>query len=131
MRYLQIAKGIINMFYDIFIKLCHDNNISPTKILKEYLHMSSGNMTKWKAGQIPKVDTVKKIADYFNVSVDFLLGDDNIKHEFPQQDIEKTRRIETLFAEKGLPFDDKTVSLFLDFVAANAEIIKRQMGENK
>ena len=72
-----------------------------------------------------------KIAQYFGISTDYILGKENTKHEFPQQDIEKTRRIENLFAEKGLPFDDKTVSLFLDFVAANAEIIKRQMGKNK
>ena len=85
----------------------------------------------WKRGNSKSyLKMLPKLSNMFNVSIDYLFGNPTTT-ELPQQDIEKTRRIETLFAEKGLPFDDKTVSLFLDFVAANAEIIKRQMGENK
>ena len=36
--------------------------------------MGSGNLSKWKAGGIPKGDTLSKLADYFHVSTDYLLG---------------------------------------------------------
>lgn len=37
--------------------------------------VSTGNVTDWKNGRsAPKADTLIKIADYFNVSVDYLLG---------------------------------------------------------
>lgn len=36
--------------------------------------MSSGNMNKWKNGVVPKGNTLSKLADYFNVSVDYLIG---------------------------------------------------------
>lgn len=38
---------------------------------------SSGNMSDWKAGRsAPNVDKLIKIADYFGVTTDFLLGRD-------------------------------------------------------
>ena len=38
------------------------------------LKISTGNLSKWKAGVIPKSATITKIADYFGVSADYLLG---------------------------------------------------------
>lgn len=35
--------------------------------------LSQGSIMKWKVSS-PKVDNLAKIADYFNVSVDYLLG---------------------------------------------------------
>ena len=62
------------MFYEKLLKLCEANNISLTFLLTEQLKMSSGNITKWKNGNVPKSDTINKIATYFNVSTDYLLG---------------------------------------------------------
>ena len=39
---------------------------------------SSGNMSDWKAGRTsPNVEKLIRIADYFNVSVDYILGRDD------------------------------------------------------
>lgn len=62
------------MFYEILMKLCAQEGISLTALLSEELHMSTGNITNWKNGIIPKSDTVSKLANYFNVSTDYLLG---------------------------------------------------------
>ena len=88
---------------------------------------------KWRKNPTSKIDalTLTKIADYFHISIETLIGKENIKNEFPRENIEKAIKIEKLFAEKGLPFDEKTVGFFLDFVAANAEIIKKQVDKNK
>jgi transcriptional regulator with XRE-family HTH domain len=38
--------------------------------------LSSGNLKNWKNGRIPKPDILQKLASYFNVSVDYLLGEE-------------------------------------------------------
>lgn len=42
--------------------------------LVRILDLSSGSPTAWKRGTIPRNATLVKIADYFNVSTDYLLG---------------------------------------------------------
>lgn len=61
------------MFWNIFIELCEKNNIKPNP-LAEKIGVSSGVITKWKNGSIPNVEALLKISDYFNVSIDYLLG---------------------------------------------------------
>ena len=52
--------------------LCVENGLTVTELCKQ-LTGSSGNLPTWKKGNI-KADTLCKIADYFNVSVDYLVG---------------------------------------------------------
>ena len=39
------------------------------------LGLSSGNMTNWKNGRKPKTDIALKIANYLDVSVEYLMGE--------------------------------------------------------
>ena len=61
------------MFWDVFSDLCEKNNIKPNP-LAEKIGVSSGVVTKWKKGCVPSTDALLKIADYFDVSIDYLLG---------------------------------------------------------
>lgn len=61
------------MFYENLLKLCSQKGISLTHLVTKELRMSVSNVTKWKEGKVPKADTVKKIADYFGVTIDYLL----------------------------------------------------------
>lgn len=61
------------MFYERLKLLCDNKGIKLTNLIQE-LGMSSGNMNKWKKGGVPKGSTLSKLADYFNVSVDYLIG---------------------------------------------------------
>ena len=62
------------MFYDIFLQLCNSVNKAPSAVVQE-LGMNKSAVTNWKTRQTPPRDsTLRKIADYFNVSVDYLLG---------------------------------------------------------
>jgi transcriptional regulator with XRE-family HTH domain len=71
------------MFWDIFVSLCARNNTKPNPVAKE-LNISSGAVTKWKKeGVTPNSVTLHKIAEYFNVSVDYLLG--NTEKKEPAQ----------------------------------------------
>lgn len=62
------------MFYEQLLKLCDKNKIALTAFTVNYLKMSKGNIASWKNGGNPSVDILKKAADYFNVSTDYLLG---------------------------------------------------------
>lgn len=61
------------MFYQILQSLCKQQGVKITNVVSE-LKISSGNLSKWKAGGVPKGATLKKLADYFHVSTDYLLG---------------------------------------------------------
>ena len=67
------------MFFAIFKKLCDERGISPTKASVE-IGFSKGSVSYWKKQFLAGVDakpdsnTAAKIADYFGVSVDYLLG---------------------------------------------------------
>lgn len=61
------------MFYNNFCAICKQKGVKPTNVVSE-LGFSSGNMTNWKRGRTPKTDVLNKIAQYFDVSIDELLG---------------------------------------------------------
>ncbi len=61
------------MFWNNFVNLCNNKGKSPNGVCAE-LGYSTAIATKWKNGSIPRDTTLKKIADYFNVTVDYLLG---------------------------------------------------------
>ena len=60
------------MFFNNYESLCRNKGLSPNAVAKT-LSISSGSVTEWKKGRIPQNATLKKIADYFNVSTDYLL----------------------------------------------------------
>lgn len=62
------------MFWSVFVGLCAQRGVSPNAVAKE-LALSSGSVTSWKGGAIPRPTTIKKIADYFAVSPDLFLGE--------------------------------------------------------
>lgn len=61
------------MFYDRFVELCNEINISPS-IVAETIGLNRSSVTFWKRGSTPKGETLRKLANYFGVSVDYLLG---------------------------------------------------------
>lgn len=68
------------MFYDRLKELCKEKGITLTNLVKE-LHMSTGNLSKWKNGNVPKSDTISALAEYFGVSTDYLMGNDTRKEK--------------------------------------------------
>lgn len=66
------------MFYENLKKLCSQKGITVTVLCNE-LGFSSGNMSRWKNGAAPGSRSIAKIADYFNISVDYLLGTEKEK----------------------------------------------------
>lgn len=64
------------MFWKRIMELCYDHKTSPASVCAK-LGLSNATATKWKKGAIPREATLQKLADYFGVSVDYLLGKNN------------------------------------------------------
>lgn len=73
------------MFWDIFVDLCVKNKKKPTPVVTE-LGFSSGSVTNWKKGATPSEYTLKRVAKYFGVSVDYLLGNESKAFELRKID---------------------------------------------
>lgn len=61
------------MFYDNFVNLCNSVNKSPSAVVLE-IGLQKSTVTRWKNGSMPTDATIRKVAGYFGVSVDCLLG---------------------------------------------------------
>lgn len=74
------------MFYENFIKLCAQKGESPNAVAAK-LGLSTGTVTWWKKGRQPREPLLYKIAEYFDVPVDYLLGKPNEKEPEPRERI--------------------------------------------
>ena len=82
--------GAIIVFYDLYLELCKEKNISPTRAAIE-LGISKATPTTWKKrGLTPQGETLNKIANYFGVTTDYLLG--NVTEPFFYLDNERILR---------------------------------------
>ena len=61
------------MFYENFKRLCSERGTTPTAVAKA-MGISTSMTANWKKGGVPRSDTLQKVADYFGVSVSYLLG---------------------------------------------------------
>ncbi len=78
-------------FYDIFEKLCLQKGISPTSAARKN-GLTQQAVSHWKKrGSTPKAETVQKLANYFGVSVDYLLGKSELTDEEFSGDAKKGR----------------------------------------
>ena len=68
-------RGIVKMRktkLEIVKVICKLNNVSLSQLEKE-LKFSKGQIGKWK-NSAPSVDKITLVADYFDVSIDYLVG---------------------------------------------------------
>lgn len=60
------------MLYQNIVVLCKGKGISISKLEKE-TGLGNGTVGRWEKSS-PSVENVKKVADYFQVSVDYLIS---------------------------------------------------------
>lgn len=60
------------MFYEQVKSLCDERHIAISTLARK-LNLSPSAPANWKAGTLPKAETLIKISEFFGVSVDFLL----------------------------------------------------------
>ena len=109
------------MFYDVFKRLCDEKGVSCNRAATE-MGLSNATATKWKkTGATPSGDTLSKIAVYFDVSIDDLLGNEE-KPAAPKDDEPDVKEALTDMAKRaaqgallmyaGEPLDAETQRAF-------------------
>lgn len=86
------------MFYDVYQNLCKEKGKSATGVAIE-LNIARSTVANWKkTGTTPQAEILQKLADYFGVSVDYLLNEETKKS--PAE------------AEDKITFDDFTYAMY-------------------
>lgn len=66
------------MFYDIYCDLCRKHGLTPSGAATK-IGFNRASVTMWKnTGKAPKQDLLVRIAEYFGVSADYLLGKEKV-----------------------------------------------------
>lgn len=95
------------MFFDIFYDLCQRKGVSCKKAAEE-IGLSNSITTKWKkTGATPGGETLQRIAKYFGVSTDFLLGKEKMPTVSGERDILDEVDVAFYGDYKELSEDDK------------------------
>lgn len=81
--YFSETESTRNVFYDLFVELCQKNKVAPTRAALD-MGLSKSAPIKWRTTKAtPQGETLNKIAVYFGVSVDSLLGKEDNKKTPP------------------------------------------------
>lgn len=62
------------MFYERYLKLCEKTGDKPYSLPLKLGAKSNSIVDQWKKGSLPRSEMLQKIADYFEVSVGYLMG---------------------------------------------------------
>lgn len=72
-NYSFVRYGEMSIFWSRFYALCEQRNTKPNPAAR-VMGISSGAVTRWKNGGIPNGEALYTLANYFDCSVDYLLG---------------------------------------------------------
>lgn len=105
------------MLFDRVKELCQKRGISVSE-LENRVGFGKNTIYKWKT-QSPKVETLQKVADYFNVTTDYLLGreTENLKNE-----TDLSKMLDDVLSFDGKPMtehDREVIKAFLEGKFAN------------
>lgn len=121
--------------YERFVQLLQNYGVTAYKVAKE-TGISQTTFSDWKSGKSsPKYNKLVKIAEYFDVPVDYLTGDDGIMAEASNEPVyldKETRdiidQLRTRPEMKVLFSVSKNVTK--DDIEATVEILKRLRKES-
>lgn len=110
-----------NILYQRIKELCNRKGISISK-LESDLGFGNSSIKKWNTGTSPSVDKISKIAEYFNVSIDYLLGRSEISDsasEILTDDIISLQRARQKMSQKDKDKMMKMLRLAFDYAFAD------------
>lgn len=126
--------------YEIFEKLLKERGITAYRVAQE-TGVTTSTLTSWKQGKyVPKMDKLRKIADYLQVSVEYLMtGEESAKDATspqltPSEEHDIAKRMAILIGElnqrnealmfNGEPLDDESRELLRESLENSLRIGK-------
>lgn len=117
------------MFFERFSELCEERKISRYKAVLE-AGLSRSVVDRWRDGRLPTAASLSKLAEYFEVSVDYLIETQagapkvEIQGEAPQAETQKeTPKVEK--QDENIPVRD----LYAAFFHNPEELTEEEMAE--
>ena len=129
--------------YEVFEQLLQKHGVTSYKVAKE-AGVTQTALSNWKSGRsTPTTKTLQKIADYFGVTIDYLMAgkDESDKKEAPltkrdERDIEKIldQTRDRLLSQEGLMFDGQpatpeAIDSILSAMQVGMELAKKKNKE--
>lgn len=119
------------MFAKRFTSLRENKNLLQ-KDIAEFFKVEQATVSNWENGKrIPDSDMLIKIANYFNVSVDYLLGNEPKPNKKEQELLEiealKNLLIKNGYMKPGEDLSNEELDRLMKFAVANKDFLK----ENK
>jgi transcriptional regulator with XRE-family HTH domain len=118
--------------FDILKKLCDEQGIS-INTLEEKIELGKNTLYSWKKNT-PKGSNLIKVADYFDVSTDYLLGRTDKKRyydltEKDEQDIQKElqKMLDGLSTSGHAAFDGRTLDELSEEELEDRELLKASL----
>lgn len=122
------------MFINRVMSLISERGISKNRLLND-LSLNKNSFVNWQErGSIPSSDTVKRIADYFNVTIDYLLGNTDVKNQPSPERQKKADLMMQYLIERGIITEDYTpedLARVADDFKTNSELIKQILENHK
>lgn len=122
-------------FKEIFKKLMDRNETNQTELAK-YVGYTPQTVSKWYVGKTePDSKTLKKIANYFNITTDYLLGNgeniDNIDEEQKEIDVLNKLLIKKGYINENEDLTKEEIELVMDFVTTNKKFLRKTIKGQK
>lgn len=99
--------------------LANEKGVSLSE-LERSIGISNGSISKWEKSS-PKADTLQKVADYFNVSTDYLLGRTNNRFyglSDKQREISIEQALDSVMSYDGKPMTDNDREILKGIIEA-------------
>lgn len=114
------------MFFDVFSELCKKKGVSPSRAALD-CGLSKSAVSQWKTrNSSPKFEQLPKIAAYFDVSVDYLLGNEE-KPAAPKDDELYKDELIAFYGEVKENLDAQDIEDLKTFMRMKAEIKKNRL----
>lgn len=120
----------MNKEQDFFIKrlieLLEERNMTQIQLAKE-IDVTNVTISRYLSGErSPRIEIVSKIAKYFSVSVDYLLGHTDVKQLISKEEFEKNL-LNSEFVKKYAPLTEEQKKTLNSLI----EVWEKEKGESK
>lgn len=132
------------MFYNVFLRLCADKKVSPSRAAEE-IGLNRAAVAKWKKGSRPSAVTALKLSAYFGVTMEELLGEnpqEQAAQKAPALEPDK-RHVEDILADarrqleqdglmfNGAPAAPEAVESILAAMEVGIQLARQRSPESK
>lgn len=98
--------------YDVFMQLMEEKGVTAYRVAKD-TGITQATLSRWKTGKVsPSIETLQVLAEYFGVTLDYLMGNTHADRDIEEIDIaiELEEMMQKLKSDGSLMFDGNPAS---------------------